>query len=393
MTVHRRIALLASGLACLLLTSALSAQGSGAFRRFTEPQVVSGSGISSEIVLLNTSSTTCDFGVFAHTGAGNLADGVVLGGQPGGFAQSSVGPRSGTKISVESPDRPFIGAVTVDLLTRECFNSFSVQTQYRVRDDSGDLRELFSYSTPREVKQGQCAVAAACVDLDDSDGSTLVPGFAAVSVGNLQQVELCHTLKDANGAAVTPQICQPTNGSQQAQLITDIFGTGFETGDVSTWEVCLEGPPTTQTPSIDALFISVVTEGSALQFAGNEHQIRKQDCLEDEFTLCLSDRFQVTASFRETPSGPERRGRVGSVAPDQSGAFFFFDPDNLDLLVKVLNGCSFNDRFWVFSASATNVEYTLAVTDTERGELRTFSPPQTTGLNAITDTTAFATCP
>ncbi len=393
MTVRRSIALVASALACILLNSVLSAQGGGAFRRFTEPQVVSGSGISSEIVLLNTSSTTCDFGIFAHNGAGNLVPGVVLGGQPGGFAQSSIGPQSGAKISVESPQASFVGAVTVDLLTRECFNSFSVQTQYRLRDNLGGLGELFSYSTPRAVKQGQCAEAAVCVDLDDTDGSTVVPGFASVSVAGLDQVELCHTLKDAQGNPVTEQICNPTNGSHQAQLVTDIFGTGFESGDVSTWEICVEGPPTTQTPSVDTLFIDVVTEGPVTQFDGNEHQIRKLGCLEDEFNICLDDRFQVSASFRETPSAPDQRARVSSVGQDQSGSFYFFNPDNVDVLVKVFNGCSFNNRFWVFYADTTNVEYTLAVTDTERGEVRTFNGPPGTGLVAVTDTTAFATCP
>ncbi len=393
MTVRRSLALFAIGLAYVFCTMPLSAQPL-TFRRFTEPQVVSGSGISSEIVLLNTSSTTCEFGIFAHQGAGNLAEGVVIGGQAGGFALSSIGPGAGSKIPIESPNATFEGAVTVDLLTPECQNSFTVQTQYQLRDQNGRFVELFSYPTPRKVRRGQCAEAAVCIDLDSADGNSRVPGFASVAVPGWENTELCHTLKDARGLPVTQQVCNPTDGSQQAQLVTDIFGQGFESGDVSTWEVCVESPPeTTPTPELDALFIDVVTDGPVLQFASNEHQIRTQGCKEDEFNACFGDRFQVSVSFQETPSAPTQRGRVSAVTPDQTGYFYFLNPDNVDLLVNVTDGCRINNHFWVFYGSATNVQYEITVTDTESGEEQRFERPPSTGLAAVTDTSAFATCP
>lgn len=63
------------------------------------------------------------------------------------------------------------------------------------------------------------------------------------------------------------------------------------------------------------------------------------------------------------------------------------------MLVKVLNGCGTNNRFWVFAAGATNVEYTLTVTDTQSNATRTYSNSLGTQAPAITDTEAFATCP
>jgi len=65
------------------------------------------------------------------------------------------------------------------------------------------------------------------------------------------------------------------------------------------------------------------------------------------------------------------------------GTFWFFDPSdeaNFELCLKVLDGTSFNDRFWVFAAATTNVEYTLTVTDTASGARKVFNPnPDGTG--------------
>ena len=75
-----------------------------------------------------------------------------------------------------------------------------------------------------------------------------------------------------------------------------------------------------------------------------------------------------------------------------SGLLWFFDRNNWEMLVKVVNGCGFNDRFWVFSAATTNVEYTLRVVDTLSGDVQTYFNPLGTSGPAITDTGAFDTC-
>ena len=64
------------------------------------------------------------------------------------------------------------------------------------------------------------------------------------------------------------------------------------------------------------------------------------------------------------------------------------------MVIKLIDGCDtpFNS-FWVFSAATTNVEYTLTVTDTEANVVKTYSNPLGVASPAITDTSAFATCP
>ncbi len=52
------------------------------------------------------------------------------------------------------------------------------------------------------------------------------------------------------------------------------------------------------------------------------------------------------------------------MASNDSAIFYFFQPANFELLVKIVDGCGSNNRFWVFYAATTNVEFTLRVSRT-----------------------------
>ena len=114
--------------------------------------------------------------------------------------------------------------------------------------------------------------------------------------------------------------------------------------------------------------------------------------------LTLQDgQFQASATFLNKDSGTFQE--AGSrfldqeTGFDETGYFFFEDPDNIDLVVRVFDGCDFNDHFWVFAASLTNVEYELTVTDTISGESKTYGNSLGKIAPPIQDTQAFATCP
>jgi predicted esterase len=86
-------------------------------------------------------------------------------------------------------------------------------------------------------------------------------------------------------------------------------------------------------------------------------------CFPSDTRLCLHDgRFAVEAQWA-TQFGRAGSARVASARTHDSGLFWFFEPDNWELQVKVLDGCSLTGHFWVFAAASTNVEYTLTVTD------------------------------
>ncbi len=114
-------------------------------------------------------------------------------------------------------------------------------------------------------------------------------------------------------------------------------------------------------------------------------------CVPGPTTLCLNGgRFALEADFA-TQNGDRGQAQAVSLT-DDTGYFWFFDPDNVEVVVKVLNGCVVNDRFWVFSAGLTNVEVDLEVTDTLTGEVEHYVNPLRTPYPPKLDTSAFATC-
>ena len=116
-------------------------------------------------------------------------------------------------------------------------------------------------------------------------------------------------------------------------------------------------------------------------------------CTTTASTLCLHNRFTVTAEWRtDTPTttGP---GMVAPLVTSQSGIFWFFSVSNWEVMVKVLNACGLNDRYWVFSAATTNVFYRLTVTDVQGGAQKIFFNYPGPPAPAVTDTGAFGTCP
>lgn len=117
-------------------------------------------------------------------------------------------------------------------------------------------------------------------------------------------------------------------------------------------------------------------------------------CLASSTALCVNNgRFQVEVQWR-TPDNNNGQGQAVPIpsAPD-SGLFYFFSPSNLEMLLKVLNGCGLNNRYWVFFAATTNVEFGVTVTDTQSGRVKSYFNPQGRPAPPIQDTDAFATCP
>ncbi len=109
-----------------------------------------------------------------------------------------------------------------------------------------------------------------------------------------------------------------------------------------------------------------------------------------ELYLGAGGRFRVRAEWR-VGTGEAGSARGVLLSPD-TGTFWFFREDNVELVVKVLDGCTVNGRFWVFAGGLTNVEVDLSVEDTYTGESRTYHNPPSTRYQPIQDTAAFATC-
>ena len=95
------------------------------------------------------------------------------------------------------------------------------------------------------------------------------------------------------------------------------------------------------------------------------------ECVPGERVHCLlAGRFQVEATWRT--GGGESGPAITASATDETGIFWFFSPNNLELVVKVIDGRSFNGYFWVFYGSLTDVGFVLRITDTVTGAVRVY---------------------
>lgn len=99
-------------------------------------------------------------------------------------------------------------------------------------------------------------------------------------------------------------------------------------------------------------------------------------CTGDPSQLCLlGSRFRVEVLFRDPHTGTVGSG---SAVPrtDQSGTFWFFNPQNVELVVKVLDGRPLTGKFWVFYGALSDVEYRITVTDTVTGASKQYHNPR-----------------
>lgn len=78
----------------------------------------------------------------------------------------------------------------------------------------------------------------------------------------------------------------------------------------------------------------------------------------------------------------------GSQLSGETAAFTFFSPENVELLVNVIDGRAINGRYWVFAASLSNVAYTLRVRDLQTGEVKEYQNPAGS-FASFGDTSAF----
>jgi hypothetical protein len=150
-------------------------------------------------------------------------------------------------------------------------------------------------------------------------------------------------------------------------------------------------------PCVLALLLLAAPCGAGQAAAGQNEQGLPgimSTCIPNAETLCLNaSRFAVTASYQLTPSGPSFQATAVPLTAD-SGYFWFFTPANVEIVVKVLNGCiDPYQSYWVFAAGLTNVGVQLAVTDTLIGVTKTYENPLGRAFQPIQDTKAFSTCP
>jgi ELWxxDGT repeat protein len=183
-----------------------------------------------------------------------------------------------------------------------------------------------------------------------------------VFYGALSSVEYALTVTDVTTGSAT----RYWNPSGQLASVADTTGFG-PLGALSVVERSLSGSPP-----------RVRSEGDGAGTAG---------CIQAPTRLCLGGgRFAVEATWKDF-SGNTGVGTAVPLSGD-TGYFWFFAADNVEVVLKVLDGTALNGKHWVFYGALSSVEYTLRVTDTATGVTRTYFNPSG-NLASVADTSAF----
>lgn len=139
----------------------------------------------------------------------------------------------------------------------------------------------------------------------------------------------------------------------------------------------------------------LVIAGDRLYFTADDGSLGRElwslpldvsGCVAGERGLCLGDHHRAEIEWRDF-AGNIGRGTPVPLTAD-SGAFWFFREENLESIVKVLDGRPLNDHEWVFFGSLTNVDFALTVTDVDTGAARRWINPSGNFASAA-DTEAF----
>lgn len=93
-------------------------------------------------------------------------------------------------------------------------------------------------------------------------------------------------------------------------------------------------------------------------------------CRADQFSLCLlGGRFRVQVAWQNQYNNTAGSGNA-IASSDSTGFFYFFDPSNYELILKILN---FGNVIKVFYGQLTDLHFTITVTDTVSGTVKTYT--------------------
>ena len=199
-----------------------------------------------------------------------------------------------------------------------------------------------------------CSAGPDIYDLNVAAGVHIVAAPAEHSTGNNVPVEV--TILGPSGA----QIATGTNGAEGTTTEAGVHNIVVSASQPASYELHLSCSP-------------------------------NPGCVSTPGVLCLNDdRFAVSAMWW-SPTGSG--SATGVKLTGDTGYFWFFDPANVELVTKVLNGCTITGAYWVFAGGLTNVEVVLTVVDTLTGAAAFYYRSPGPAFEPIQDTKALTTCP
>jgi len=220
----------------------------------------------------------------------------------------------------------------------------------------------------------------------DSNGAeptqTIAGGEYTIDVPHWNAGAVAHPVSAADGSF--------DSSAEQATATIDTFG--LEAGRHTVFVRARDADG--NWGAVSAVFLFVQNADDPRDDTGDDDNDDADDgadgsCVVDRHTVCLHDsRYRVQVTWL-AGNGRTGAARAAGSATEDAGLFWFFDPDNWEVLIKVLDGCRLNDHVWVYGASTTDLGYIIRVTDTATGLEKTYRNEPGVPAPAITDATAF----
>jgi hypothetical protein len=189
-----------------------------------------------------------------------------------------------------------------------------------------------------------------------------------------------------------PPIAPPTNCTYFINNESGALNTQF---DGMTTVLTFVAPVNPGVQNTMKLAIADVSDGilDSAVFLLGESLTDVTGCVPNATTACLlGNRYEVRVNW-EDYQHVHRDAFVASAGTPQTALFYYLQATNWEFLIKIIDGCGFNNRVWVYFAAATDVGFVVTVRDTHAGgTTKTYTnllghvPP------AVNDSSAFATC-
>jgi hypothetical protein len=103
--------------------------------------------------------------------------------------------------------------------------------------------------------------------------------------------------------------------------------------------------------------------------------------------LELAGHFRIAVDWRDF-SGGSGSG-TGVPLTSHSGYFWFFEPEQTEVFVKLFDDYGGSGTFWVVLGAFTNIEFTVTVTSAEDGQVWTYMNPSGVFPPTVIDRQAF----
>ena len=244
-----------------------------------------------------------------------------------------------------------------------------------------------------------CEATASLVTTALSAGQTVLVQVTGFGPGDAGRFPLTVRLTGSPGSPPRVTGVQASEGPPGGSIVL-ISGANFQPGAQVTFdgvpasEVIVLGPTSisARAPAHVAgpVDVAVTTDAGTGTLARGflYTPYTATTCATSSTALCLNGgRFRAEAQWR-VPTADQNGQAAAVPLTGDTGYFWFFSANNIELVLKVVDGRGFNGKFWVFYGALSNVEYQITVTDLLTGAVRVYTNPNGQ-LSSVADTAAF----